>query len=384
MKYRVMLIIIAIASAGLAVYAMRDAIQRSVYSPSPAPAYMGISAEDAEQTSVPTDETEPSIRVIADHLRVPWEMVFLPDGDMLIAERAGTIRRIGKEPSTISVEGVVEVGEGGLLGMSLHPHFASNNWIYVYVTARTDAGLRNRVMRYRYQYNMLTDPAVILDNIPAAQYHNGGRIAFGPDGKLYITTGDASDSKAAQDTNSLAGKILRLNDDGSIPGDNPFGNAVWSYGHRNPQGLAWDDRGRLWATEHGRSGAQSGYDELNVIEKGKNYGWPLIEGPETREGLEAPVIQSGAAVTWAPSGAAYGNGRIFFAGLRGESLYEADLRGDRIVLREHFHSAYGRIRNVALSPDGTSLYVMTNNTDGRGNPKTDDDMLLRLPLSLFP
>jgi glucose/arabinose dehydrogenase len=185
---------------------------------------------------------------------------------------------------------VHHAGEGGLLGMALHPRFDEHHWIYLYLTTVSDGGAENRVERYTFENDRLSDKKIIIDKIPGANYHDGGRIAFSPDGYLYITTGDAGKSNLAQATDSLAGKILRVHDDGSIPLDNPFHNAVWSYGHRNSQGLAWDDRGRLWATEHGRSGILSGFDELNLIEKGKNYGWPVIQGDESREGMERPIV----------------------------------------------------------------------------------------------
>lgn len=208
--------------------------------------------------------------------------------------------------------------------------------------------------------------------------HDGGRIAFGPDGFLYITTGDASQSRLAQDIRSLAGKILRIRDDGSVPSDNPFGNAVWSYGHRNPQGLAWDDRGRLWATEHGRSIPFSGYDELNLIEKGGNYGWPDIQGDRAKPDMERPIIHSGPSTTWAPAGAAFLNGSIFFGGLKGTALYQAKITGERnIALTKHFEKAYGRIRAVVKGPDDM-LYISTSNTDGRGEARPGDDNIIRI------
>ena len=221
---------------------------------------------------------------------------------------------------------------------------------------------------------------------------SGGKIAFGPDDYIYITTGDAGNAELAQNTDSLAGKILRLKDDGSIPGDNPFGNAVYSYGHRNSQGLAWDDKGQLWSTEHGRSGVLSGLDELNFIEKGKNYGWPVIQGDERREGMYSPVIQSGPDETWAPAGAVYLpakrqaglDGSIFFTGLRGESIYQAKISQDGSVgaIIAHFHGTFGRLRAIQIGPDGF-LYISTSNTDGRGEPRPGDDKIIRINPSIF-
>ncbi|MBI5583388.1 MAG: PQQ-dependent sugar dehydrogenase [Deltaproteobacteria bacterium] len=268
-------------------------------------------------------------------------------------------------------------GEGGLLGLALHPRFKENKWIYLYFTTRDEAGLKNQVVRYVFENNRLSGKKIIVDRIPAATFHNGGRIQFGPDGLLYAGTGDAGDSQSAQDPQALAGKILRVREDGSLPPDNPFGNPVFSYGHRNVQGLAWDDQRRLWATEHGRSGLFSGYDELNLIEKGKNYGWPVIQGDETRAGMVAPVIHSGPDVTWAPSGARHYRGSIFFAGLRGQTLYQArlDTAGGVEKLVGYFKGTFGRLRTVVLGPDGL-FYLLTSNTDGRGRLGKSDDRIV--------
>ncbi len=326
---------------------------------------------------------EKDIEVIAENLQIPWEIAFLPNGDVLVTERPGTLKRIGKEGHVYNIESVEHVGEGGLLGLTLHPLFAKNNWIYLYLTTKVGDGLQNRVERYRLESDHLTEKTIIIENIPGAANHDGGRIAFGPDGYLYVTTGDAGKSNFAQDTTSLAGKILRLKDDGSIPSDNPFGNAVYSYGHRNSQGLAWDNKGQLWATEHGRSGVLSGLDELNLIEKGKNYGWPVIQGDEIKTGMKSPVIQSGSDETWAPAGAVFWNGSIFFSGLRGESLYEAKIiDGNKVSLTVHFRQEFGRIRAVALGPDGY-FYIITSNTDGRGVSKANDDKIIRINPKLF-
>lgn len=317
------------------------------------------------------------IEIVTENLEIPWEMVPLPSGEWLVTERPGRLLKIGKDKTVIPVEGVEHRGEGGLLGLALHPDFERNGWIYLYLTSKSGEKLINRVERYRLASDELFDKKIILDNIPGASNHDGGRIAFGPDELLYITTGDAGDEASAQDTRSLAGKILRLHDDGRVPADNPFGNAVYSYGHRNSQGLAWDEAGNLWATEHGRSGLQSGYDELNLITKGANYGWPEIEGDETREGMITPVANSGADETWAPGGAVYTNGSIFFAGLRGETLYEAKLEGTKVAdLVAHLRGNYGRLRSVSVVQN--SLYVLTSNRDGRGTPKLGDDKIIRL------
>ncbi len=316
-------------------------------------------------------------------LAVPWDVVFLPDGDLLVTERPGTLRRIGKTPAEIDIPDVLHTGEGGLMGMALHPEFAANGYVYLYFTT-AENGQRNRIQRFRLEGARLIEDKMILDAIPAALYHDGGQIAFGPDGMLYVTTGDANSPDLAQDLASLAGKTLRLTPEGGIPSDNPFGTYVWSYGHRNAQGIAWDAQGRMWQTEHGRSGALSGYDELNLIEKGKNYGWPVIQGDMSVAGMERPVRHSGANVTWAPSGLAYVGGSLFFAGLKGETLYEAklDAAGNVAAFTEHFKGVYGRLRGVALGPD--ALYVSTSNRDGRGAPKAGDDKLIRVHPDFLP
>ncbi len=318
--------------------------------------------------------------VVASNLSIPWDIAFLPAGDMLVTERTGRLIGITKDGTVTVITGTPTAraaGEGGLLGLTLHPDFSQNNQLYLYVTVTNDGKTINRVERYTLEGTTLTNRRVILDNIPGASNHDGGRLRFGPDEKLYITTGDASSEQNAQNRDSLAGKILRLNDDGSIPSDNPFNTAIWSYGHRNPQGITWDDQGRLWATEHGRSGITTGFDELNLIEPGNNYGWPTIQGPATKDGMVTPRLQSGPTTTWAPASALYVDGSIFFGGLRGEALYEADITVSPPVLKEHFKNEYGRIRTVVLGPDGM-LYFTTSNRDGRGGVKEGDDKIVRV------
>ncbi len=327
-----------------------------------------------------TDFRAYALSTMAQGLVIPWDIAFLPDGDLLVTERTGTLRRIGAHPASFPLPDVFTGGEGGLMGIALHPNFALNKYVYLYYT--TNGGTRkNRVDRFRLDSDRLIHDRAILENIPGARYHDGGQIEFGPDGKLYIATGDATDPDAAQDTRSLAGKILRLNDDGSIPPDNPFGNAVWSYGHRNPQGLAWDDQGRLYAAEHGPTG-EFGLccrDEINLIVKGGNYGWPVITGSQTRDGLIAPIATSGGSVTWAPSGLAHADGSLFFSGLRASTLYELPLREDGTAgpPRPFLAGAFGRLRAAVAGPDG-QLYVTTSNRDGRGTARTGDDKLIRV------
>jgi glucose/arabinose dehydrogenase len=307
---------------------------------------------------------------------------------MLVTERPGQLVHL-ERGTRIMVSGVEHVGEGGLLGVALHPNFADNQFLYLYQTTQTNNGLRNRVVRYTYRNEQLEQDRIIIDELPGARYHDGGRIAFGPSGHLWVAVGDATDARKAQNPETLHGSILRLNSDGSIPTDNPFAigerghPAVYSYGHRNPQGLTWDDAGKLWSTEHGRSGLRSGMDEVNMITAGTNYGWPVIEGDETREGMEAPVEQSGPDVTWAPASALYHDGSVFFGGLRGASLYEAVLDSTSVrTVRRHLHERFGRLRSVVEGPDGY-FYITTSNTDGRGSPVPDDDRIIRVHPDYF-
>lgn len=334
------------------------------------------------ESSVPNASTnlnESEVRTVTSNIATPWAIAFLPDGDLLVTERSGQVQRIGDNGATYTIEGVRETSEGGLLGIALHPEFSDNKYIYLYSTTNETGTLTNRVERYQLQDETLRDRTIILADIPASSNHDGGALAFGPDDKLYVTTGDAGNEDLAQNTSSLAGKILRINDDGTIPSDNPFTNAVWSYGHRNPQGITWDDEQRLWSTEHGPSGVQSGKDELNLIEKGANYGWPVITGDETRDGMKTPVAQSGASDTWAPAGLAYANGSLYFAGLRGQALYEAEINDDNTVtLSKHFADKYGRLRAVAIRD--STLYFSTSNRDGRGSPAENDDRVFSVSL----
>lgn len=368
MKKRLLVLLLIVVIIGVGFYLFKN---RSIAIPN-APAQKTQVIVDLPQAT-PVDK-----EVLVENLEIPWEIVFLPTGEMLLTERPGRLLKIGKAQKVIQIEGVQHVGEGGLLGITLHPKFAENNFVYLYFTTQENGNLTNKVERYKLDNDSLTERKVIIQGIVGASNHDGGRIAFGPDGFLYITTGDAQNTNLAQDRDSLNGKILRVKDDATIPSDNPFGNAVYSYGHRNVQGITWDEEGRLWATEHGRSGIQSGMDELNLIEKGKNYGWPTIQGDKQREGMVLPIINSGANETWAPSGAVYLNGSVFFAGLRGETLYEAKIQDGKVTeLKKHLQNEYGRLRTVTLGPDGY-LYILTNNRDGRGVPKTGDDKLIRI------
>src|SRR5829696_2310586 len=339
--------------------------------------------------------TQFKIEKVAGGLEVPWSIVWAPDGRMIFTDRPGRVRVIEKgtlRPKPLFVVSDVEKsGESGLMSVALHPQFSSNGFIYLSY-AYSDGGVRVRVVRYRETPEGLIDRKVILDNLPAAQFHAGCRIRFGPDGKLYVTTGDATRRELAQQLDSLAGKTIRLNDDGTVPQDNPFvgqQNArpeIWSIGHRNAQGMDWQPGSNLmFQTEHGPSGfdGPQGGDEVNIVEKGKNYGWPIIHHTQTREGLESPLLEYTPACAPASGmfyrGSAFPKfqGNFFFGCLRGESLIRVALDGRKVLGQEGIVKEYGRIRDVAEGPDGY-LYFSTSNRDGRGKPTEDDDRIMRL------
>lgn len=358
-------------------YLYREKIMRLFFTPRETEVVPGVTLKS-------TPDAVKDIEMIAENLVIPWEIVFLPNGDMLVTERPGKLLKVGSTTKVIKeIEGVKHIGEGGLLGMAIHPQFSSNNFIYLYLTTQEGGAITNRVERYKFLNDTLNDKKIILEGIKGSSNHDGGRMAFGPDGYLYITTGDAETPAFSQDKNSLNGKILRIRDDGSIPPDNPFDNAVYSFGHRNPQGLSWDKNGNFWSSEHGPSGSQTGHDEVNLIVKGGNYGWPDIRGDQTKDGMISPVINSGRSDTWAPSGMAYSESSLFFSGLRGEALYQAKITGDnKLDLSEHFKKEYGRIRAVVVGPDGF-LYISTSNRDGRGKVKTGDDKIIKINPQIF-
>lgn len=336
------------------------------------------------------------VETVIPNLQVVWSIVWTPDGRMIFTERPGRVRvyengKLRAQP-LFTVPDVEPKGESGLMSLALHPQFTSNHWIYLSY-AYNSGGQLVRVVRSRETPSGLTDRTVMIENIPAAQFHAGCRLRFGPDGKLYITTGDATERGLAQQLDSLAGKILRLNDDGSVPKDNPFvgqANArpeIWSYGHRNPQGIDWQPgTNLLWETEHGPSGfdGPGGGDEVNIIERGKNYGWPLIHHRQTREGLESPVLEYTPACAPA-SGMFYRGsvfpqfkGNFFFGCLVGRRIIRVGTNGRTVTSQENLlEGKYGRIRDLAEGPDGL-IYFSTSNRDGRGQPAADDDRILRL------
>ena len=338
------------------------------------------SIQTQNSSSLPFSKT--NIEVVAKDLEVPWALDFLPNGDLIFTERKGLIKLLKKDIKEIKILGeikVKQIGESGLHGIAIDPNFSENHYLYLYYTySGKDTDTLNRVSRFTYEDNNLENELIIVDKIPGAIYHDGGRIKFGPDGYLYITTGDATKPSLSQSKDSLAGKILRVTPEGNPAPNNPFNTAIYSYGHRNPQGIAWDSSGNLWATEHGRSGAKSGLDELNFIQAGNNYGWDIIEGIEQKTNMITPVINSGTDTTWAPAGIAFYKNSLFFAGLRGSTLYQAVLENNKVKeLKKHFINQFGRIREVVLGPDNM-LYITTSNKDGRGVPKSGDDKIIKV------
>nr|WP_286169126.1 PQQ-dependent sugar dehydrogenase [Actinospica acidiphila] len=314
----------------------------------------------------------------------PWGLAPVGDGDLLVSSRdEATITRIdgktGKKTELGEVPGVAPDGEGGLLGIALSPDFASDHMIYAYFTSASD----NRVVRMLYNERkpageQLGAPDTVFRGIPKGTIHNGGRIAFGPDRMLYAGTGESGDTGLSQDKKSLGGKILRMTPDGEPAPGNPFPDSpVYSYGHRNVQGLAWDREQRLFASEFG----QNTWDELNAIAPGDNYGWPEAEGHEDEGGFHNPVAQWSTEDA-SPSGIAYAEGSVWMAGLRGERLWRIPLKGTEASAKPQafLEEEYGRLRTV-VAAGGDRLWLVTSNTDGRGDPKPEDDRVLELRVS---
>ncbi|MGW1502301.1 PQQ-dependent sugar dehydrogenase [Streptomyces mirabilis] len=352
--------------------------------PSPSSSGTGAgasSAPRATETAAPAKGSVKVVRTVTEDLKSPWGLAPLPEGGLLVSSRdEGTITRVdektGKKTELGQVPGVAPAGEGGLLGIALSPAYASDHMIYAYFTTASD----NRIVRMLYDEKkpsgeQLGAPDTIFKGIPKGMIHNGGRIAFGPDRMLYAGAGETGDRGQAQDTKALGGKILRMTPDGDPAPGNPFDNSVvYSYGHRNVQGLAWDDKQRLWASEFG----QDTWDELNQIKPGDNYGWPVVEGRNDDPKYHNPVAQWHTDQA-SPSGIAYAGGSIWMAGLRGQRLWRIPLKGTEAAAapQAFLKGEYGRLRTV-VPAGGDKLWLVTSETDGRGSPGKGDDRILEL------
>ncbi|MFD9626196.1 PQQ-dependent sugar dehydrogenase [Peribacillus muralis] len=336
--------------------------------------------EDSKTEPKPDKEVAGTLgedpEVLVTNLHSPWSIQ--KDGDtMYVSERTGSIVEWDKDKLTrqpVELKKTLSSkAEAGLLGFILAPDFSESRRAFAYYTYEDGSGNSiNRIVSLQKDDDKWLEQETIIDGIPSGDFHHGGRLQLGPDDMLYATTGDARTPEIAQDIESLGGKILRMNLDGTIPKDNPFaGSYVYSYGHRNPQGLAWDEAGQMYESEHGNSA----HDELNKIEPSKNYGWPDVEGDQQKPDMVKPLIHSGET-TWAPSGIAYFDRKLYVAALRGESLKSYDIQSGKMT---DIITNAGRIRDVFV--DEEFLYFISNNTDGRGNPDDKDDKLYRLPLS---
>ena len=382
-------VLLSAAGAGLGWFAGCSPPVPTAPTPSPSrasappstPASTGASPEPRPPpTSSPSPTGRPAPRVndtIADNLNVPWGIAFLASGDALISERdTARIRKVtrrGRVTTLGEVSGVAGPSgdaEGGLLGIALAPD--DEDTLFAFMSTRDD----DRVVRLSLAGGKVGKPAPVLTGIPNSVRHHGGRLLFHPDGLLYVSTGDATQPDLAQDRNSLAGKILRIRPDGRPAPGNPYGNRTWSYGHRNIEGLAFDAQQRLWATEFGEQMT----DELNLISKGKNYGWPAVEGRSRSARFVSPKATWSPTSTCSPAGLAITRNTAFLGALRGQCLFAVPLQGGNAGKpRAYFAEEFGRIRNVVVAPDG-ALWMTTSNTDGRVDPGRDDDKIIRVTL----
>ncbi|MGA5139081.1 PQQ-dependent sugar dehydrogenase [Streptomyces azureus] len=345
-----------------------------------APGPSAPAGQAAEETP-PAKGSVKVVRTVAEGLDSPWGLAPLPGGGLLVSSRDdGTIVRVdektGKKTELGEVPGVSAAGEGGLLGIALSPDYASDHMVYAYFTSASD----NRIVRMLYDEKkpsgeQLGAPDTVFRGIPKGFVHNGGRIEFGPDKMLYVGTGESGDTGLSQNRDSVGGKILRLTPEGEPAPGNPFPDSpVYSFGHRNVQGLAWDGKQRLFASEFG----QDTWDELNAIKPGDNYGWPEAEGRSDDSGFHNPIDQWTTAEA-SPSGIAYAEGSIWMAGLRGKRLWRIPLNGTEASAEPQafLEGEYGRLRTV-VPAGGDRLWLVTSNTDGRGNPEDGDDRILEL------
>ena len=345
-------------------------------STTPTPTSPGTTSTPPRTTSAAQGPVKLTVAsTVATGIEVPWGLAFLPDQSALVSERdSSKIKRIagGQVTEVGEVDDVDPSSEGGLLGLAVDPQYPSRPYIYAYYSAGGD----NRIARLTYRDNRLSDQQVILDGIPEASVHNGGRLRFGPDGYLYAGTGDGADRPNSQDDGSLGGKVLRITTDGKAAPGNPGGRLWYSKGHRNVQGLAFGGN-QLYAAEFG----QNTWDELNTITSGANYGWPAAEGIEGLDGMTDPIAQWRTSDA-SPSGIAFAQGHVFMASLRGERLWAIPVAGGKRTgePQAFFTNEFGRLRTVEAAPDG-SLWLTTSNTDGRADTRDGDDRILRVTIS---
>lgn len=346
--------------------------------PAPQPTTRTASPNDDPSEPAPKepDDAAPRVvRTVASGLEVPWGVTFLPDGSALVSERDST-RVLAVEGDDVRAVGRIEQaspqGEAGLLGLAASPTYAEDSLVYAYVSTASD----NRVVRMTYDGERLGEAEPVLTGIPNGFIHDGGRLLFDQDGDLFVSTGEIGEPSLAQDPESLGGKMLHITPDGSpAPGNPEDGSPVWSMGHRNVQGLAFDDRGRLWATEFG----ENTWDELNLIEPGANYGWPMVEGKGDLEEFRNPHVTWSTADA-SPSGLAFADGSLWAGALRGQRLWEIPVTRDGTAApKDWFVGNYGRIRTVTVAPNG-NLWVTTSNRDGRGEPTAKDDRILEIAI----
>lgn len=341
----------------------------------------------SQQTSNPK---QIKISVFVKNLQNPWGMGFLPNGDFLFLERSGNINSLkkGSVAHNLIMFRNVQVSEGGLLGLAIDPDFNNNHFVFIYETIFGS----NQVVRLKLENDVLTQDQIILSGIPASNNHNGGALRFGPDGYLYLGTGDATQPDLAQDKNSLAGKILRLDRNGNPPPGNPFNSLIWTYGHRNVQGFDWNNQNKMLATEHGPSGEFGWccHDEINLIEAGKNYGWPIAIGGTESDSLTPAIYQTGLEV-WAPSGCTFIHGaewgswenNFIFGALKGEMLVHFDISADgtnALNRQDTLIGIFQRLRNIIQAPDGSLLFSSSNIGTAIPHPLVGDDKIYRISI----
>lgn len=335
--------------------------------------------QEAVEVSEETVEvvTSDNGSINANNLFIPWT-INKSGNNFFLSQRDGAVIQIDGSLGLVEVQDVevskdiLHEGQGGFLGFTLAPDFDTSKMAFAYHTYQEDGETLNRIISMSLKNNIWTEEDVLLEGIPGGEINTGGRIQIGPDDMLYATTGDTGQADKAQELDSLAGKILRMELNGDVPEDNPFENSyIYSFGHRNPQGLAWDNEGNLYSSEHG----ESGHDEINLIKAGQNYGWPVIEGDEEASEMIEPIHHSGDN-TWAPSGMAFNDGQLFVASLAGSKIFTYDIASGKV---DEFFSDAGRLRDIMIEDE--ALFTITNNHDDRGEPSKKDDRLIQIPIT---